>query len=161
MQLGCVHADPNPGNYLFKTNGEIALIDFGCVKKLSRQFTSNLPQLLNAFALNDMEKIIQAYANIGMSLEQDGARSYESVLQPFGEWLSRPFEDEYFEFNEGGEYTGTGLSLLKDMSEIPQFNSVKDEFIFFDRTMYGMFKIFEKLGARIYMRKHWDILPDV
>ncbi len=28
------HADPHPGNYLFTDNGEINLVDFGCVKRV-------------------------------------------------------------------------------------------------------------------------------
>lgn len=33
-----IHADPNIGNFLFRDDGRLGLIDFGCVKKLSPDF---------------------------------------------------------------------------------------------------------------------------
>lgn len=36
--LGVLHADHQPGNYLFRPDGTIGLIDFGCVKRLSIDF---------------------------------------------------------------------------------------------------------------------------
>ncbi len=35
QRLKAVHADQHPGNYLFRPNGGIGLIDFGCVKSIS------------------------------------------------------------------------------------------------------------------------------
>ncbi|HSE32064.1 MAG TPA: AarF/ABC1/UbiB kinase family protein [Pyrinomonadaceae bacterium] len=35
LKVGTLHADPHWGNYLFSTDGHIALVDFGCVKTLS------------------------------------------------------------------------------------------------------------------------------
>jgi hypothetical protein len=32
--LKTLHADPQPGNYLFQPDGRIGLVDFGCVKRL-------------------------------------------------------------------------------------------------------------------------------
>jgi serine/threonine protein kinase len=33
--LKAIHADQHPGNYLFRPDGHIGLIDFGCIKKIS------------------------------------------------------------------------------------------------------------------------------
>jgi len=156
VAFGRVHADPNPGNYLFKENGELALIDFGCVKQLSRHFTEHFPTLLYAFYLDDIDKIISAYSNLGMRVAPKLAVECEKVLRPFGEWLSRPIKEPYFDFKKNNDYTSSGLSLLKDLSEMPFLESVEEDFIFFDRTLYGLFKIFERLEAKVYMRKHWE-----
>jgi len=161
VSLGRVHADPNPGNYLFKNNGEIALIDFGCVKSLSKQFTKKLPPLLHAFYIDDLDKIIQAYADLGMRLAPELSDDYEQALRPFGEWLSRPVREPYFDFKENSEYTTSGLQVMKRLSEQPYLESVEKDFIFFDRTLYGLFKIFERLEARVYMREHWERLWEV
>ena len=40
-----IHADPHPGNYLIDSDGTIGLVDFGCVKKFSREFI----ELMHAF----------------------------------------------------------------------------------------------------------------
>src|SRR5262249_6658029 len=38
QSVGVLHADHQPGNYLFEENGEIGLVDFGCVKRLTIDF---------------------------------------------------------------------------------------------------------------------------
>jgi len=129
VELGRVHADPNPGNYLFKKNGELALIDFGCVKKLSKHFTQQLPPLLHAFYLDDVDKIIQAYADIGMHLSPELPANYEQVLRPFGEWLSKPIREPYFDFKEHNDYTSSGLSVIKGLSESPFLETVESHHV--------------------------------
>jgi len=158
IELGRVHADPNPGNYLFKENGELALIDFGCVKKLSSHFTERLPPLLHAFYLDDIDKIIDAYADMGMRIVPNASGDYQKALRAFGEWLSRPVKEPYFDFKKNSDYTASGLSAIIGLSEMPHLDSVEKDFIFFDRTMYGLFKIFEQLEAKVYMREHWEKL---
>lgn len=156
--LGRVHADPNPGNFLYKENGDIGLIDFGCVKKLSPRFVENLPALLKAFYLNDYERIFKAYADLGTTINADSKQDYESVLRPFGEWLSLPLRESYFDFKKNNAYTNSGRDLIHELAKMPSLETLADDFIFFDRTLYGMFKIFERLEAKIYLRKRWEPL---
>ena len=35
-----VHADPHGGNYLFQQDGAIGILDFGCVKRYSKDLFS-------------------------------------------------------------------------------------------------------------------------
>lgn len=158
VKLGRVHADPNPGNFLYKENGEIGLIDFGCIKKLSPQFVQNLPALLHAFYLNDFDKIFAAYAALNTVIKTDGKHDYESVLRPFGEWLALPFREAGFDFGLNKDYTNSGRHLMHQLAENPSLETMNEDFIFFDRTIYGLFKIFEKLEARVVMRKRWEPL---
>jgi len=161
IELGRVHADPNPGNYLFKENGTLSLIDFGCVKRLGKRFRQKLPPLLYAFYIDDLDEIVQAYSDLGMRLTPEYSGDYEKVLRPFGEWLSRPVREPYFDFKQNSDYTSSGLPVLKGLTENPFLESVEEDFIFFDRTLYGLFKIFERLEAKVYMREHWENLWEV
>ncbi len=158
VELGRVHADPNPGNYLFKENGELALIDFGCVKELSEHFREKLPALLYAFYTDDLDKIVHAYSDMGMRLVPVLSDDYENVLRSFGQWLSKPLSEPYFDFKQNNDYTSSGLPALKSLTETPLLESLEKDFIFFDRTLYGLFKIFERLEAKVYMREHWEKL---
>lgn len=153
-----LHADPNPGNYLFKDNGDIALIDFGCVKTLGDRFVSHLPKLLYAFYCGDYPKIVDAYAQIGMKIGSSSEDDYEHVLRPFGEWLSLPLQGDYFDFKVNKDYTVKGRELIHSMAHMPSFETVEEDFIFFDRTLYGLFKIFERLEARVRISGKWKLL---
>jgi len=158
MELGRVHADPNPGNFLYKDNGDIGLIDFGCMKKLNQRFVDNMPALLHAFYLNDFDEIFKAYAALGTTIKTDTRLDYESVLRPFGEWLSKPVQENYFDFKKNNTYTNSGREFMHELAKLPSLETIDEDFIFFDRTMYGMFKIFERLEAKVYMRDSWEKL---
>lgn len=163
LELRRLHADPNPGNYLFKKNGELALIDFGCVKSLSDRFVAKLPALLRAFCSADLNNILSAYSDLGMKMKLDNehGHGFDEVLLAFGEWLSMPFKHEYFDFGKHKNYTRSGHELIHNLSELPGVESVEKDFIFFDRTVYGLFKVFERLEAKVYVRRNWEAVWEV
>jgi hypothetical protein len=65
-----------------------------------------------------------------------------TVLRPFGEWLSLPFQGDAFDFKANKDYTLEGRELIHSMAHVPSFETVEEDFILFDRTLYGLFKIF-------------------
>jgi len=151
-----LHADPNPGNFLFRDDGTIALVDFGCTRTLSRNFVTNLPVLLQTYLNEDKEGLRTAYANLGMNYQGSFDDAYEQTLKPFGNWLTLPFETECFDFEENSDYTTNARHLIQGMSQLKDQDYIAEEFIFFDRTVYGLCKIFERLKARVRMRHHWE-----
>ena len=152
-----LHADPNPGNYLFQNDGSIALIDFGCTRVLSDRFVSNLPVLLEAYKAQDKEQLRAAFAAFGMSYGDAFDAAYDEVLRPFGVWLTRPLEAEFFDFGRNPGFTSCARELINAMSRIKGIDHIAEEFLFFDRTTYGLCKIFERLGAKVRMRHHWEL----
>ena len=156
-ELNCLHADPNPGNYLFRDDGSIGLVDFGCTRTLSQQFTSNLPGLLRAYCSGNGDDLLNAYAAVGMDFGNTGHETYEKYLKPFGEWLAKPFLQDEFDFSEHADYTGSGRQQIQGLSKIKDMESIAEEFIYFDRTVYGICKLFERLEAKVSMRKYWDL----
>lgn len=45
MRMQAFHADPHWGNYLFRDDGSIGLVDFGCVKYVPPRFVENLRKI--------------------------------------------------------------------------------------------------------------------
>lgn len=156
LDLKRLHADPNPGNYLLRNDGSIGLIDFGCVRSFTDKFVQNLPRLLRALRESDKEAIFDSYARIGMKFDSADSDLYERVLKPFGQWLGRPFESDSFDFKVNANYTSSGRDLIHKLASVSNVDTIAEEFIFFDRTVYGLCKIFEKMQATIRMRHHWE-----
>lgn len=144
-----MHADPNPGNYLFHENGDITVIDFGCVRKLSDQFTEAFPRLIFAYLNDDPKALFQAYDDIGMSQNNYTDEFYQTVLRPFGQWVTTPFKTDSFDFAENSDYTRRGQDLMKNLHDNVAVDRIADEFIFHNRTIYGLYQIFEKMGATV------------
>jgi len=62
---GMLNCDPNPGNYLFMSDGRIGLIDFGCVKKLQPQFVRMWKDYLLCFIRDDLKKANHLMVEMG------------------------------------------------------------------------------------------------
>lgn len=155
LRLGRLHADPNPGNYLFAPDGALTLLDFGCVKDIAPAFSATLPRLMQGYLDDDPGAVFAAYRAIGMEHGADSERVYTEVMRPFGRWLVEPLTAERFDFAAHRDYTARGLEVLYGLSRISDLNRVADEFIYFDRTFYSLCKLFERLGAEVRMRYRW------
>lgn len=155
LRLRRLHADPNPGNYLFAPDGALTLLDFGCVKDISPTFSAVLPRILRGYLDDDPAALFAAYRAIGMEHGGDSERLYTEVLRPFGRWLVEPLAADRFDFAAHADYTARGMAMLHRLNHIRDLNRVADEFMYFDRTFYGLCKLFEHLGAEVRMRHHW------
>jgi predicted unusual protein kinase regulating ubiquinone biosynthesis (AarF/ABC1/UbiB family) len=155
LGLRRLHADPNPGNTLFAADGAITLLDFGCVKDMSPNFIQLLPQVLRAYLADDAVALFDAYEKLGMLRRADAARFYEEILRPFGHWLVEPLRDDLFDFGMNADYTARGFEVIQGLQRLKGLDRLADEFVFFDRTIYGLCKLFERMGARVRLRHHW------
>lgn len=155
--LRILHADPNPGNYLFHSNGDVTIIDFGCVRELSDQFVEIFPRLIFAYIHDDPVALFKAYDEIGMSQNNVDDNYYNDILRPFGQWVTLPFKMECFNFSEHSDYTQRGQGLMKSLHDNFSVDRIAEEFIFHNRTIYGLYQIFEKMGATVCLT---DALKD-
>jgi ubiquinone biosynthesis protein len=73
---GVVHADPHPGNFLVTADGRIAVLDFGCVLRLSREERRGYAQLLGHVFCGDPVAVAGAVETLGFA----GARDSMVVL---------------------------------------------------------------------------------
>lgn len=158
-QLHALHADPNPGNYLFGEDGTLGLLDFGCVRYYSPEFVNLIPRLVRAYIAQDAERILSIYRTLGMvtdMTDEEQETFYKEVLQPFGHWLSKPFRARRFDFaGHKVSYTAEGWAAFKHFSKARKINELANEFIYFDRTVFGLYQLFERMGASIDMEHQW------
>ena len=160
--LHALHADPNPGNYLFARDGALGLLDFGCVRHFSSEFVTLMPQLLRAYMVRDAEAVILTYQKLGMMVTDLSTSEletfYNDLLQPFGDWLTQPFKAESFDFSSrGSPYTKEGWGSFKQLSRVTKISGIANEFIYFDRTLFGLYQTFERMEATVNMEHPWLI----
>ena len=153
--LRYLHADPNPGNYLIREDGTFSVIDFGCVRKMSDRFTTLFPRILIAYMNDDPQTLFDAYKELGMPFENFSDEFYRESIRPFGQWVSRPFKTDSFDFSQHTDYSLQGKTPMKNLHEALHLEYINEEFIFYNRTIYGLLKIFERMGATVRLRHHW------
>lgn len=74
LEDGLFHADPHPGNLLVNEQGELIILDFGAVSRLSNSMRNEIPILLQAILRKDEAKILVSLKNLGF-IGSDAASS--------------------------------------------------------------------------------------
>jgi predicted unusual protein kinase regulating ubiquinone biosynthesis (AarF/ABC1/UbiB family) len=157
--LHALNADPNPGNYLFCENRQLGLLDFGCVRHFSPRFIELMPKLMRAYQDENAQTILDLYADIGILSnipEEEIQAFYDDYLKPFGDWITQPFKTESFDFGDLKKPSaGDALKSVSHMAANTSFESMASEFIFFNRTYFGICNIFERMHATVRMHHQW------
>ena len=154
-RLKRIHADPNPGNFLFLKEGKLGLIDFGCVKCVEDDFLTQYNQLhLNLLKEEDDISIVNQYVTLGMIEEQseeEMLKFYTEVIKPLDTLYKEPLLNDSYDFKENSDFSKRGFKMIFEVQQ-KQFNSVhklNEQFLFIDRTLLGYYALFEKMGAKI------------
>ncbi len=152
LGMEAFHADPHWGNYLFRADGSIGLVDFGCVKFVPKAFAANLRKIFlypGRRQSAEFRAILdQRYALSGQSLPE-GARCalvrfaenfYGRVYPPEPEAEHRPFD--FSESTYLRDYLRESMNTLRARGALP-------EYIFLARAEAGLYQTLHRLGARV------------
>jgi predicted unusual protein kinase regulating ubiquinone biosynthesis (AarF/ABC1/UbiB family) len=150
FELRTTQADPNPANYIVTPDNRLALIDFGCVKRFDEKFIEDFKRMLRVYREESRELVLNAYREIGLIDEVSAVDSklYRKILK-FNRWSVEPFLHDEFRFTK--EYLKKGVEFAGLFTDKP-FNIIKD-YVFSDRTIHGLFSLFEEMGVVVDMRK--------
>lgn len=93
FEFGLFHADLHSGNIFVLSEGQIALVDFGIVGRISQEMKQNMADILIGLASQDFESTIKVYHRMGILPEGIDRASFEReyydiILHYFG----RPFK---------------------------------------------------------------------
>ena len=154
-ELKRVHADPNPGNFIFMDKMRLGLIDFGCVKEIDDEFLSSYTTLHLALIDGvDDTLVVELYRELGMI--DDGSMEemlefYRAIIKPLDRIYIEIFMEDSYSFKEHRDYSKRGFeAILKVQREqIRAVDKFNQEYLFIDRTLLGYYAIFEKLEATI------------
>jgi len=162
-----IHADPNPGNFLFLESGKLALIDFGCIKRVDDEFLQSY-NALHLDLLNGAsdERLVEHYYNLNMipnGSDKEKLEFYTEVIKPLDRIYIEPLANSSYEFNANNNFSKKSFEAIFEVQK-KSYNSVSqinEEYLFLDRTLLGYYAIFEKIGAKIdttyvkeLMKKH-------
>jgi predicted unusual protein kinase regulating ubiquinone biosynthesis (AarF/ABC1/UbiB family) len=87
---GFFHADPHPGNLLITTEGELILLDFGMVKRISEYTRRSIIELIKSANERDFETYVRACKKLGIVASD----APEHLLQEAAERMFDIFSDE-------------------------------------------------------------------
>jgi len=155
-----VHADPHPGNFLIGQDGRLGVIDFGCVKVISKEFYDAYFKLMRKDLLWKEEELIQSFYELMFLYEddpEDHKLLYISVFKEMMQLLGSPFHNETFNFADES-YFQKIFKLGELISNQKEFKNSKHprgsrHGLYINRTYFGLYNLLHDLGAEVKTTK--------
>lgn len=162
-----VHADAHPGNFLFRTDGRLGILDFGCIKTFPQEFRDGLVRLYMARMSGDEAGMLTSYTDLEMlpeDLDEEGRAYVLELLGLLGGVIESLYREDVYDF-------GSGHLLEQFQSLMPRFTGRdafkhrrpigSQHFVFVNRLLAGMLSIMTRLDARIDTRSAKHLLQQV
>lgn len=158
---GIIHGDPHLGNYTVRPNGDINLLDFGCIRVFPPSFVRAVIDLYRALRDGDEALAVSAYRTWGFSRLD---RELIAVLSQWAQFLYGPLmQDKVQKIQDSGN-TAYGAKVAgKVHRELRTIGGVAPprEFVLMDRAAVGLGSVFTHLKAEInWHRLFHDLIDD-
>ena len=153
--MGQIHADPHPGNFLINSKGQLIVLDFGCTKKIPKDFYNSYYELVYQNAIEDDEQLKKLFFELEIYLEKDSKKEQKLIKDVFKELLTlvaRPIHSKTFDFGDDAYFKKifeTGESFSKDPKLKKLSARGSRHFIYFNRTYFGLYNILNEMRANI------------
>jgi predicted unusual protein kinase regulating ubiquinone biosynthesis (AarF/ABC1/UbiB family) len=147
--FGLIHGDPHLGNYTFRDDHTINLLDFGCVRVFSPTFVEGVIMLYEAVRDQNFVKSRDAYELWGFeNLNKDVIdilNLWATLLyEPLIEDRIRPIQKD----NRGHEGRERAYHIHEALRKLGGVRPPK-EFVFMDRAAVGIGSVCMHLGAEL------------
>jgi predicted unusual protein kinase regulating ubiquinone biosynthesis (AarF/ABC1/UbiB family) len=156
-RLKAIHADHHPGNYLFRPNGTIGLVDFGCVKRISFDVLE-LRRCYRERAWRQSEAAARSFVAMVYGPRVPYARA-RRVLPILDRWADIIYPrgstaDVIIDYRTGldGKFKEVAADHWK---RVLQDKLINPEFAFLVRADMGLFYLLRKLRATVNFSEVW------
>lgn len=152
-RLCAFNADPHPGNYVFRPDGSVSFLDFGCVKHFARDDVAHMQRIVRAVVAGDARALRASFVEAGLFDAIAGPPAEEILAwyqpgfelitapQPYTitpEMVARVIENE---FSPRGRYGRVVRALV-----LPR------DYVFLSRIDLGLMSVLAELRATGYWR---------
>ena len=155
--LRMLHADQHPGNYLFRPDGHIGLVDFGCVKRITFD-VEDLRRCYRERTWRQSEAAARQFLRMvyGPGVPYARARKILPVLEKFMDIHHPPNanEDWIIDFDDHAkEKPGLKEARRQYQKQLLQDRLINPEFVFFMRADMGLLHLLHELRATLNVTK--------
>ena len=146
-RLSCLHADPNPGNYLFMNDGRLGILDFGCVCQLTSETREALLDLISPDRVPVKALASRAAETFGFHFrEKMPANTKRSIMEDWITCVRRPFDPGGFDFSQSDDYFKTAGNI--DRRLMQSLNRYQSRFVYAGRAIHGLIRMLAAIQAK-------------
>ena len=155
-----LYADIHPGNFLFRDDGVLGVVDFGCVKTFPPDFLEKCLLMFDAQLRDDTGELLQLYHETDILNEPQRGTEKEGFLFDFfrgmGGLILHPFHQNSFDFGDP-EYKTALNAYFKDASQLYEARGSR-HFIFLSKVLIGLYSLLMKLKAQVNTQSSQNVL---
>jgi predicted unusual protein kinase regulating ubiquinone biosynthesis (AarF/ABC1/UbiB family) len=140
-------------------DGRLGIVDFGCVKRFDRRFVAPYGRLPQAFNNNDSAACLDTLRELGTIPKDATPELVEQIRKSFhkyGVWMERLFQPAVFDFGKERDFIQQGREISAGLIKIWRQLHINPDFIFLDRTRYGLLRLFERMEAKVSFRSKYE-----
>ena len=148
-EYGVIHGDPHLGNYTMRSNGDVNLMDFGCIRIFEPKFVQGVIDLYFALLNDDRNLAVSAYESWGF---KGLSREVIDVLNRWAHFVYGPLLEDKERRIQDAETGVYGREVAEGVhAELRRLGPVTPpkEFVFMDRAAIGLGSVFMHLKAEI------------
>jgi predicted unusual protein kinase regulating ubiquinone biosynthesis (AarF/ABC1/UbiB family) len=147
---GLFNADPHPGNYVFRDDGRVVMLDYGCVREFDVELLKKLRAMVLAVVNDDREAIHRASVDLGIvgpnvSYDREDARRLLRYL------YAPMLHEKPSEITE--EYTRQAVGQFLKNKNLFKL-TMPGEMLLLNRVNFGLSSILVDLRARLDWKAH-------
>jgi len=160
-RYGVLHGDPHLGNYSATPDGQINLMDFGCVRIFKPHFIKGVIDLYRAVQHDDEDMAAEAYRTWGFDKL---TKEVVGILNIWAKFIYEPLLDDRPRLIGQATNGIYGREVVHEVhKELVRVGGVEvpREFVFMDRATMGLGSVFIHLKAELnWHRLFEDLIAD-
>lgn len=158
--LRLFNADPHPGNYLFHPDGRVSFLDFGCVKRFTREQLATMQAIISATVDGDAARL-KEHSIAGGFVEAGDSPTPEALLDWYREALHSLTAPQPFTYTpeHAARVVQAEFSPNGPYREVVRKLRIQGDYTFLSRIDLGVTSVLGALGATgpwNAIREEWD-----
>jgi len=142
---GVFNADPHPGNFLFREDGRVICLDFGCVKQFPDEFLDNMRQLTMAYLDGRRDDFYEQALRMEFIRPGHEHKVPRDWLWDYVRWYHLPILDDA-PFTYTPEYTRQATTVM--FGDNVRKTNMPPDYLMLNRITFGVNSLLAKLRAR-------------
>ncbi len=140
LEDGLFHADPHPGNLLVNQQGELIILDFGAVSRLSDEMRNEIPILLQAILRKDEPKILASLKKLGfIGSDAESSKVAKKLINALSQFLQNEVKLDSLNIKDIklDDIKGSSIDNFRKeigIKELTKIIRIPKEWILLDRT---------------------------
>jgi len=141
---GLYNWDPHPGNYVFRGDGRLAMLDYGSTREFDQGFVQKLAALMQAARTDTRAALHAALLQLKL-VSNDNAYDFESARSLVRSFFGPMLRDESVAIEPGQAMPLR--TLLENKRNLLKLR-LPGELLFVFRIRFGLMSVLARLGAR-------------